>query len=157
METCGRPAKSGHRCKQRLQMGMRACKTHETPEDAAYREGFQDGERNSREFWFKHSEGMRETWIAEGKRQAHLELERAQKDANLRLTDNGRQVVEVDGYAYTWSGAEPLEVGDRVLLPGNWLSSLKSGPGPFSGTVSQIGTSYTGTLSQIIRREALTN
>lgn len=63
------------------------------------------------------------------------------------------QIVEVDGrYAYRWPGDPELKVGDRVLLPENWASVFKHGPGPFSGTVTALGTTYRGELSQIMRR-----
>ncbi|MER6576168.1 hypothetical protein [Nonomuraea sp. NPDC001023] len=35
---------------------------------------------------------------------------------------NGDQVVEVGEYAYRWHGRPALKVGERVLLPENWVS-----------------------------------
>jgi hypothetical protein len=59
------------------------------------------------------------------------------------------QLVTVDGrYTYRWPGDEPLEVGDLVLLPGNWLIR-----DPFPGTVTALdGGSYDGPISTIIKR-----
>jgi hypothetical protein len=59
----------------------------------------------------------------------------------------------VDGYAYRWTGPGPLQIGDRVLLPANWLSEIKQGPGPFPGTVTGFGRNgYDGPLSSIVRK-----
>ena len=69
----------------------------------------------------------------------------------LTTTSDGQQIVEVDGYAYRWAG-EPLGVGDRVILPANWLSEVKHGKGPFPGTVTAIGSSYDGEMSAIVRK-----
>ncbi|MGA4545619.1 hypothetical protein ACPA54_37080 [Uniformispora flossi] len=80
------------------------------------------------------------------------ELEqKADEDARYYELD-GYQVVQVGRYAYRWRGEKPLEVGDSVLLPENYVSSLKHGPGPFVGTVSALGTTYRGSLSTVIRR-----
>lgn len=47
-------------------------------------------------------------------------------------------------YGYRWSGPGKPEVEDRVLLPENYVSALRHGPGPFPGTVTELGTTYTG-------------
>ena len=41
----------------------------------------------------------------------------------------GDQVVGVGRYAYRSRGEPPLKVGERVLLPENWVSRVKDGPG----------------------------
>ena len=64
----------------------------------------------------------------------------------------GDQVVSVGRYAYRWRGVPPLEVGERVLLPENWLSRKKDGPGDWVGVVSALGTAYTGTLAFVVDR-----
>jgi hypothetical protein len=66
-----------------------------------------------------------------------------------------KMIVQVDGrWAYMWEGPERPAVGDRVLLPANWLSEIKRGPGPFEGVVTEVNyrTDYDGPLSTIIRR-----
>lgn len=65
---------------------------------------------------------------------------------------DGDQVVDVGGYAYRWRGKTPLKAGDRVLLPENWLSKIKNGPGAIEGVVTALGTTYRGDLQTIIRR-----
>ncbi|MEW1902111.1 hypothetical protein [Streptomyces sp. NPDC086147] len=65
---------------------------------------------------------------------------------------NGCQVVKVGGYGYRWRGNEPLEVGDRVLLPENYVSRIKNGPGPTVGVVSKLGTTCRGSLSDVVGR-----
>jgi len=70
------------------------------------------------------------------------------------MTKSLVQLVQVDrGYTYQWLHADdPLEVGDRVLLPANWLSEIKHGPGPFPATVLKLGSDYAGPVSTIIKR-----
>jgi hypothetical protein len=58
----------------------------------------------------------------------------------------------VDGYGYRWEGPDQLNVGDHVLLPENYVSRPKHGPGPFEGVVTRLGSTYRGELSRIIRR-----
>jgi len=65
---------------------------------------------------------------------------------------DGEQVVSVGRYAYRWRGDRPLAVGDRVLLPENWLSRKKDGPGNWVGVITDLGTTYTGTLAHIVDR-----
>jgi hypothetical protein len=78
------------------------------------------------------------------------ELEQ-QLDDKVRIYEvNGDQIVTVDGYSYRWQGKEHLKVGDHVLLPENWLSRIKDGPGPTAGTVTALGTTYRGELSFIV-------
>lgn len=48
-----------------------------------------------------------------------------------RFEVDGDQAVTVDGYGYRWSGTGTLEVGDRVLLPENYVSAQRHGPAPF--------------------------
>jgi hypothetical protein len=65
---------------------------------------------------------------------------------------DGEQVVSVGRYAYRWRGSPPLAVGDRVLLPENWLSRKKDGPGHWVGVITELGTTYTGTLAHVVDR-----
>lgn len=76
-----------------------------------------------------------------------------QLDSQQRpFEDRGTQAVTVDGYGYRWTGPGRLEVGDRVLLPENYVSALRHGPGPFPETVTALGTVYSGALSAIVSR-----
>ncbi|WP_233290136.1 hypothetical protein [Kitasatospora sp. MBT66] len=43
-------------------------------------------------------------------------------------------------------------MGDRVLLPENYVSRMKNGPGPVIGVVTALGTTYRGTISFIVGR-----
>lgn len=50
-------------------------------------------------------------------------------------------------YTYTWPrDEEPLKVGDRVVLPSNWLSDAPI------GTVRGFGSDYEGLPDPILRR-----
>ena len=152
--TCGRPTKQGKPCGALLYGPQaRACRLHETPEDIAYREGYATGLKDGS----RQRDGEREYWIDAGRRQERADLERAEADkralAAFRLkTDDGGQLVIVDDrYTYRWDG-EPLQVGDRVLLPENWLSAVKHGHGPFPGVITSLGSAYQGELSRVIRK-----
>jgi hypothetical protein len=152
-EKCERPTKSGKPCQNpRPGPSHRACGQHETPEDVAYREGYEAGRAAERGYAERSRESSRELWIGEGRR---LERAEAVERANFRTaTESGEQIVVVDGrLTYRWAG-EPLKVGDRVLLPENWLSVVKHGRGPFPGTITAIGSSYKGELSAVIRKTA---
>jgi len=65
---------------------------------------------------------------------------------------DGDQVVSVGKYAYRWRGRPPLRVGDRVLLPENWLSRKKDGPGHWEGVVTELGSSYSGRIAFVVDR-----
>ncbi|MGM7439910.1 hypothetical protein [Streptomyces tunisiensis] len=110
----------------------------------AYRQGLETGRAQEREWRQRAAAAQVE----------HLERQiREELDAkNRRFEVDGDQAVTVDGYGYRWRGPGTLEVGDRVLLPENYVSALRHGPGPFPGTVTELGTTYTGTLSMIISR-----
>ncbi|MFF5127663.1 hypothetical protein ACFY41_12170 [Streptomyces syringium] len=128
-----------------------ACGTHATEHDRAaadahrrgYREGYDSGLKSG-----ASSSKLKIEW-----------LERRIKDLEQKLDEttriyevDGHQAVDVGGYAYLWRGSAPLEVGDRVLLPENYVSRMKNGPGPTVGVVSKLGTTYRGHMSFIVGR-----
>lgn len=150
-QTCGRPTRSGKPCRVRIYGSDVACGAHATDEDravaAAHRQGWSEG----------YEKGCKS---GASSAQSKIEwLERRVKELEERLDDAtriheiaGDQVVGVGGYAYRWRGSGRLEVGDRVLLPENYVSRLKHGPGPTVGVVSALGTTYRGDLSFIVAR-----
>lgn len=56
------------------------------------------------------------------------------------------QFVTVGRYAYRWTGTTRIKVGDRVLLPGNYVR-----PEPFEGVVTELGSDYDGTHADILK------
>ena len=54
------------------------------------------------------------------------------------------QIVMVGNYTYAWHGDTKLKVGDVVVLPPNWLFDHET-----EGTVTALGSSYTGPLTRI--------
>ena len=146
MELCGRPTKSGNPCKIRRDWPTSACTIHATDEDKAYRAAFMAGWKDGLKEGQKWGRSEVRAEIANEERQRATE--EAEK-RNFRESYNGRQVVEVDGYAYTWAGNVPLELGDRVLLPSNWFKTV-----PFEGKVTRLGSSYVGDLATIMRKVA---
>ncbi|WP_251066909.1 hypothetical protein [Streptomyces sp. ISL-36] len=153
--TCGRPTRSGSPCKIRISGSDVACGTHATEQDKAvaeahrrgWNEGYKSGSESSASFSKSRIERLE---------QRVKELEE-QLDSTRRVYEvNGCQVVEVGGYAYRWRGNDPLEVGDRVLLPENYVSRLRNGPGPTVGVVNKLGIVYRGSLSDIVGRAPAT-
>ncbi|MEU9200860.1 hypothetical protein [Streptomyces sp. NPDC048332] len=112
---------------------------------AAHRHGWSEGHKSVSESSARFSKSH-----IERLEQRVKELEE-QLDSTRRVHEvNGCQVVEVGGYGYRWRGSEPLKVGDRVLLPENYVSRLKNDPGPTAGVVNKLGTTYRGSLSDIV-------
>ncbi|MFE0690222.1 hypothetical protein ACFV0Z_18985 [Streptomyces xiamenensis] len=148
---CGRPTRSGRPCKIRISGSDVACGTHATEQDKAvaeaHRRGWNEGFASGKESSARLSRSR-----VERLEQRVKELEE-ELDSSKRVYEiGGHQVVDVGGYAYRWRGSTPLEVGDRVLLPENYVSRLKYGPGPTQGVVSKLGTTYRGPLSDIVSR-----
>lgn len=55
-------------------------------------------------------------------------------------------------YSYIWrfypaDGGTPLQVGERVEVPGNWLN-----PEGSSGVVAELGSDYEDRMADIVRR-----
>lgn len=151
VRTCGRPTKSGNPCKVRVSGSDVACGIHSTEQDRAvadaYRRGYQEG-RESGARSSSESSKLRITWL-----ERQVEELRQRLDKETRIHEiGGDQVVDVGGYAYRWRGETPLEVGDRVLLPENYVSRLKHGPGPLEATVTSLGTTYQGPLAFVLGR-----
>ncbi|QLE70220.1 hypothetical protein FGW37_33135 [Streptomyces rectiverticillatus] len=148
---CGRPTKSGAPCRAQFSGPGFACKLHTTDHERtlveAYRQGLETGRAQERE-WRQRTEAAQVEHLERQIRALREELDAR----NRRFEVDSDQAVTVDGYGYRWRGPGRLEVGDRVLLPENYVSALRHGPGPFPGTVTELGTTYTGNLSTIISR-----
>ncbi|MFI7089751.1 hypothetical protein ACIBUR_39985 [Streptomyces anulatus] len=113
----------------------------------AHRRGWSEGYKSGSESSASYSRSR-----IERLEQRVKELDEQLDDAKRVYEIGGHQVVDVGGYAYSWRGSTPLEVGDRVLLPENYVSRMKNGPGPTLGVVSKLGTTYRGPLSDIVSR-----
>lgn len=148
---CGRPTKSGNPCKANFSGVGFACKLHTTPEEQALVDAYQNGYRSGRQEGYE-SGRQSATMSTEYLERLVVDLKAKLDQAIRRFRVDGLQAVTVGGYAYLWGGQPDLEVGDRVLLPENYVSRLKHGPGPVEGTVTELGTTYDGTLSRILRR-----
>lgn len=137
---CGRPTASGGPCRQILYSPwLAACGTHATDDDralasrlnAAWRSGLEAGFRSGRD----------------SARCAECDARKAEAaTARLRFTEGGKQIVRFGKYSYVWDGDAPLALGDRCLLPGNWLFKETS-----EAEVTGFGTDYDGALSHVLR------
>jgi hypothetical protein len=148
---CGRPTRSGSPCKANFSGVGFACKLHTTPEEQALVDAYQNGHRTG------YQEGVESGRRSAAMSTEHMERQIADLKAKLdqatrRFRVDGLQAVTVGSYAYLWSGQPDLTVGDRVLLPENYVSRLKHGPGPVEGAVTGLGTTYDGALDRILRR-----
>lgn len=148
---CGRPTKSGASCRAQFSGPGFACKLHTTDHEKAlveaYQQGLEIGRTKERE-WRQRTEAAKVEHLERQIRTLREELDAK----NRRFDVDGDQAVTVDGFGYRWRGPGRLDVGDRVLLPENFVSALRHGSGPFPGIVTELGTTYTGILSRIISR-----
>jgi hypothetical protein len=148
---CGRPTRSGGQCRAQIYGRDVACRQHTTEHERevldayeqGWREGLRQGQQSGNELRSLATEHLE-------RRIAALEQQLDEKQRVYEVA--GDQAVEVGGYSYRWAGHPPLAVGDRVLLPENWLSGLKDGPGSQTGVVTRLGTTYRGQLSRIVGR-----
>ncbi|MFE2025482.1 hypothetical protein ACFW9V_10085 [Streptomyces hygroscopicus] len=149
--TCGRPTRAGKPCRVRIYGSDVACGTHATDEDRAVAAAHERGWSEGYEQGCKSGASSAQSEVEWLKRRVK-ELEQRLDVATRVYEIAGDQVVEVGRYAYRWRGSGRLEVGDRVLLPENYVSRMKDGPGPTVGVVSALGTTYRGELSFIVGR-----
>lgn len=65
----------------------------------------------------------------------------------LRMRDaDGAQLVTVStGYAYRWTGAKALKIGDEVELPGSPIA-----PDGWFDVVSVLGSHYGGRHGEVV-------
>lgn len=146
---CASPKKNGEPCQQRLYHPANvSCKTHATESDEAvadaYRRGHSDGWELGRAGSAMHLASLEEEVERLRTQITGLREELDAKNRYYHL--GGEQVVECGRYAYLWNGT-PLEVGEDVVVPANWLKSE-----PTTWTVTRLGTTYRGPLSHIVRR-----
>ncbi|MEU6711524.1 hypothetical protein ABZ897_08570 [Nonomuraea sp. NPDC046802] len=148
---CGRPTRSGSPCKQRVYGSDVACGIHITDHERALSEAYQRGWREGHSSGYDSGRSMTRQEIERLQRRV-AELEQQLDDAQRYYEINGDQVVEVGKYAYRWRGQPALKVGERVLLPENWVSQMTEGRGTFVGEVTRLGATYRGHLSAIVGR-----
>ena len=148
---CGRPTKSGTRCRALLAYsGFISCKLHRAAGDDEIEWGYRRGMIAARQDEEQIRRCAMEAARAELRRETELERRRQEEAAAFRTQEGGAQIVVVDGYTYRWFG-DPLAVGDRVMLPPPPVSQMKHGPGPVPGVVTALGSSYRGALSSVLR------
>jgi len=132
-QRCGRRTLGGGPCQNTLPYGGSnphnvACRLHLSTEEriamAAWEAGFNTAWREAR---------RQEGYV--------VAVETTSPAPQVRMhTKSGLQIVKVGKYAYTWNGPDPLQVGDVVMVPENWLFPATR------GTVTELGTTYDGAL-----------
>lgn len=150
---CERPTSSGKPCRQKTTRFEPICKTHATENDRRLMQGirnaFEDGLRLGEQSieWSKQREVSR--LVAE-------ELAKRGPCKHVRMQDaDGNQIVTVrlggsSTYAYRWTGADRLMVGDEVLVPpGYWMGA---GSPMQRAVVVEMGSDYDGPISKISQR-----
>lgn len=134
---CRHLTKSGGKCKGDTSGGI-ACRVHATDDDlllnaalrARWNSAFMDG-----------FEAGKESAASALQDELRMDDERRK----FRHSKGGDQIVVVNGrYTYKWSGA-PLQVGDRVVIPPNWLVGRNQ-----VATVTALGSSYDGDVASIV-------
>ncbi|MFC7592200.1 hypothetical protein ACFQYP_57100 [Nonomuraea antimicrobica] len=128
-----------------------ACGIHITDHERALSEAYRRGWREGHSGGYDSGRSMARQEIERLQRRV-TELEQHLDNAQRYYEINGDQVVEVGKYAYRWRGHPPLKVGERVLLPENWVSQMAEGRGTFVGEVTRLGATYRGHLSAIVGR-----
>lgn len=141
---CGRPTKSKTACKQRADGYLPACKLHSTPDELALNEVLVTVERAGYKNGRDSAKGASELELKHLKDKVK-KLEQQEDDRDRIFSVGGDQLVEVEGYAYRWSGPKPLVVGDRVRLPANYIS-----PRGWSGLVTKLGSRWKGEHARIL-------
>ncbi|MFB7374182.1 hypothetical protein ACFC0D_30535 [Streptomyces sp. NPDC056222] len=151
MRPCGRPTKTGNPCRAQFSGRGFACKIHTTDHEKQLVDAYEQGLRAGREEGRRQEQQTADIRVENLERQVRT-LEEKLDTQNRRFEIDGHQCVTVGRYAYVWTGPGRLKVGDRVLLPENYVSALRQGPGPQPGTVTALGSTYTGTHSKILSR-----
>lgn len=105
---------------------------------SAFREGYASSEN--------HSQQQVERLKAE-----LADLRRIGDSRRRVYRDSQGQLVEIGRYAYRWTGTPDLKVGDEVDLPASWVQ-VAQGASHWTGTVTALGSTYTGQHSTILRR-----
>jgi hypothetical protein len=142
--TCGRPTKAGTPCRnRRISNRTAACQTHATEiertTEAAYWEGYRDGERAGEEHCRQAAR-----WEAERELREAVARETAERNFRERTPD-GRQIITAErGLAYAMPPGITVAVGDQVAVPAPfWYGSAEP---PQRVTVTALGSSYPGSL-----------
>jgi hypothetical protein len=153
---CGRPTRSGQSCRNTLRPAETACKTHATDHDLALADAFNRGHdagfNLAKGIWREKSPND-QLLRAQDRTHKLEEQLRDRRVADHQRQYPGDQIIEINGkLGYRWSGDEPLSIGDRVVLPENWISQMKEGRGSWVGTVTALGSDYDGDMSLVLRR-----
>ncbi|MGW4049523.1 hypothetical protein ACWENA_01705 [Streptomyces sp. NPDC004779] len=149
MRPCGRPTKTGKPCRAQFSGRGFACKLHTTEHERQLVDAYAQGLRAGREEGEKWQQQSTDVRVENLERQVRM-LQEQLDVQNRQYEIDGHQAVTIGRYAYLWAGPERLEVGDRVLLPENHVSAARLGPGPQPGTVTALGSTYTGPHSKIL-------
>lgn len=147
-EICNRPTKSGQPCNNRATKSdyiehYFPCSTHlrdnhlklESVLKEAYERGIKYGKERAEQ---EHAQ-----W-------KNMVLSTREAERNIRTHDTQhRQLVKVGQWTYHWAGTIPLEVGEKIILPG---SGGYYGTREWEATVTSIGSDYDEATKPVLRR-----
>lgn len=150
---CGKPTKSGRPCRNPTGLTegpYGACDIHADDEDwvrmsihsAGWHAGFKSGLKAGEEAGRIHA-----------KFEAAQAERAARQAAAFRLRDErGAQLVTVSirGLTYRWPDQPDLQIGDTVVIPGNWLVKEQQ-----ECTVAGLGSDFEGYIQNIVRKGGL--
>lgn len=150
IQQCGRPTLRQTPCTINAELFVPGCSRHATEEEIklgrlllrAWQGGFRAGSR-------QNTDHLREQITALSNQVAVLK-----ESSDVRVEDGGDQLIEVDGFAYRWTGSPRLRMGEAVILPKTPHSRRLGYPREWPGKVTALGTRYTGTVKyEVVSRK----
>lgn len=152
MTECGKPTKPGTPCRQQVGFGRVSCNAHETEQERAYREGYEDGHRAGCEGVADYVELERRNWDADRERERErtaaarpkVPFGGERRTGFVQVWYGARESVPEGASGYVYTTVEPAAIGDVVRVPTQF--------GEETATVVAFGHSgYGGTVLDVHR------
>lgn len=142
VQECGRPTLKGKPCTRNAEMFVPGCGVHASEDEIkfgrqvlrAWQGGYRVGSRQKTEHLFERITSLSN------------EIKILKTSSDLRVDDGGDQIVEVDGFAFRWSGSPRLALGEMILLAACRHSRRLGYANDWPGKVTALGTRYTGLI-----------
>lgn len=146
-ESCIGKTKKGNRCKNsRTSLYSLTCKVHRTKETELLESLCSRIDKESSDRTTKTMQSYKDSELRNLRdKVTHLELRL--KDTKRLRTHTGKQIFQCGNHAYVWAGEGELEVGDKVMVPPNWLFNYST-----EREVTELGTFYEGLLTDVHKK-----